>query len=654
MKRKAKKNLFEIYLTTEYVIKEDWLRLFLKISRINGIFKPWNLWICIENNYIRYFVETKRTLPPIIGELGSFLLKKTDETFKIKSKRGMPCMITKHYKTVIDLYDKNESRKSQKIKYVKIRFYPHKWDNYLSTTKLLLQSQNDKMIRRKVFFNACINEFVSIDFSIHSRFFYKKDESLYLETKKVLHILNSDNNKAMLRANVFPYLQDELYLKHNDYDFAKHSVVFGASGTGKSKLISSMIKNLSTDINSKINYKVVIIDPHSSIENDIGGIENCNVIDFKTENNSINLFTNGTDDILSSTESIMSIFKNIIGDRYNSRLERVLRYSIHLLLAIEKFNLVNLRKLLVEIEYRNTTIREAENNIPINIIEFFRVDFNELKTKSYQEAIAPIISFIDEMQLLPAFNNEKNLKNIKEEIKNNFVTILSLDQMTLGLNITKTISGFAMQSILQLVQAHSFTEHIILIIDEVAIIENPIINRFLSEARKYNLSLILAGQYFGQISDELQKAIFTNTVNYFIFRISRADAMILESNIKMEVAVKNQNILNRVRLLTEMEEEGTKESVKTIHRIKILTELEDRECVVRIAKAGKLYSAFKCKTMDFIANPRKRNINLGKENIPSDKNNFKKPFSIKTSNSLKDIMIEQSASRKKLNLENNS
>ena len=43
--------------------------------------------------------------------------------------------------------------------------------------------------------------------------------------------------------------------------------------------------------------------------------------------------------------------------------------------------------------------------------------------------------------------------------------------MTLGLNITKTIAGFAMQQILQLVQAHTFDEHIILVIDEVAVIE---------------------------------------------------------------------------------------------------------------------------------------------------------------------------------------
>ena len=231
------------------------------------------------------------------------------------------------------------------------------------------------------------------------------------------------------------------------------------------------------------------------------------------------------------------------------------------------------------------------------------------------------------MQLLPAFNYENNIKNIKEEIEENFITILSLDQMTLGLNITKTIAGFAMQSILQLVQSHTFSEHIILLIDEVSVIETPIINRFLSEARKYNLSLILAGQYFEQISEGLRKAIFTNVVNYFIFRVSRIDAILLQDNIKMEVAVKNSHN----------------------NRMKILTELKDRECVVRIVKGGRLYSAVKGKTVDFTSVPRikhsRNNEKTHKKIEVKEKN-----FNIESKNTLKDIMAKQSASRKKINL----
>lgn len=625
-----KKNVFEIYLTSPYVRGEEWLRFIYKISKINGIFRPWNLWICFEKSYIKYYIETDRILPPILSEVGQFLIKKTDILLRSRTLISLPYILTKNYKTLLDLYDRFDAKNSQKVKSVKITFFPYKCDNYLSTTHLYLEDVFGNIIDKKVFLNSEIYNFISIDFSTHIRFLYSKNEAKYLNPKKIINLLSSDKNNAILRADVFPYLQDELYLNYTNYDFATHSLVVGASGTGKTKLISSMIKNMSYNTQNKLNYKIVVIDPHDSIKEDIGGIDDSCVIDFKTSDKSVNLFVNSTSDILATTESIISILKNIIADRYNSKLERVLRYSIHLLLEKKEFSLVTLRKLLTEIEYRNKIIRKVEDFIAPNVIEFFRVDFSELKNKSYQEAISPIISFIDEMEMLPALNSTDGISTIEDKIRKNFVTILSLDQMSLGLNITKTIAGFAMQQLLQLVQSHSFYEHIILVVDEVAVIENPILNRFLAEARKYNLSLILASQYFEQISEELQKSIFTNVINYFIFRISRMDAIKLERNIQMELAVNDTAVM----------------------RVKMFSELNNRECIVRIGSGGKMFSAFKGKTLDFVPVPYIEK-EIVEKNLKENKNTEKKkPFSINSNSSLKDIMSKQSTSRKKVNFLN--
>ena len=623
-----KKRMFEIYLTAPTIDSKEWLKLFYKISKINGLGKKWNLWISIENNYIRYFIETKRTLPPVIGEIGSFLIKEVNINFKEKSCIGFPCLITKNYDNLLDMYDRLESRQNAKIKHIKIIFYPYKSDNYFSKTFFYIKKSNDILIKRKVLGNDSIYNFINVDFSKHIRFFYKKSEAKYLDIRKSINVLNSDAENAVISADAFPYLQENLYLDYRNYDFDRHSVVIGASGTGKSKLICSIVKNLSNNINNRLKYKVVIIDPHCSIEDDIGGIPSTKVIDFKDDDDGVNLFVNSSEDILSSVESIISICKNIIADRFNAKLERVLRYSINLLLTREEFNLVNLRKLLTETKYRNTIINDSNVNIRANVIEFFQTDYNELKTKSYQEAIAPIIAFIDEMQLLPAFNNVDNTENIKQVIEENFLTIISLDQMTLGQSITKTIAGFTMQAILQLIQAHTYNEHIILVIDEVALIENPIICRFLAEARKYNLSVILSGQYFEQISSELQKAIFTNVVNYFIFRVSKADAVLLEGNMQMEVAVRNS----------------------IVTRVKMLTELNDRECIVRIGKDGRLLSGFKGRTLDFVSLPRPKKIKKNKKNIVNNEIKKKVEFTINTKYNLENIMKENSTSRKKINL----
>ena len=240
-----KKYIFEIYPTSQFVESEKWLKLILKVSKINGKLSHWNLWIYIENNYIRYFIETKRMLPPILGDIGDFLIKKSDMVMQKKTKIGMPYILTNNYKTLLDVYDKFETRKEQKIRNVKITFFTYKHDNYLSTTHLYLKDREEKIIKRKVFFNNEIYKFISVDFSKHVRFFYQKSEVKYLDTKKVINVLSSDKENAILKADVFPYLQENLYLNYKNYDFAKHSIVIGASGTGKSKLISSMIKNLS-------------------------------------------------------------------------------------------------------------------------------------------------------------------------------------------------------------------------------------------------------------------------------------------------------------------------------------------------------------------------------------------------------------------------
>ena len=279
-------------------------------------------------------------------------------------------------------------------------------------------------------------------------------------------------------------------------------------------------------------------------------------------------------------------------------------------------------------------IKALENELPESTVDFFFSDFNELKNQSYQEAIAPIISFIDEMQMLPVFNqNFTNLKGIKEVISNHFLTIFSLDQVALGVTVAKTIAGFIMQQMLQLVQASAFDEHIIFLIDEVAVVENPILCRFLSEARKYNLSLILAGQYFNQVSEGLQKAIFANVINYYIFRVSRSDAQLLESNIQMEVAVRNSYKL----------------------RMEILTELANRECILRLSQKGKVLSAFKGKTVDFTPFPKSnKNQILGTDLIGNVQNlsiKIKKVqnFSINSKIALKTLMKSQSTGRKKVN-----
>ena len=74
--------------------------------------------------------------------------------------------------------------------------------------------------------------------------FKLKDIVKKIKTEKIIHILKDRKQDAFLKVNTFPYLAEDYYLHLNQYDFDKHSVIIGSSGTGKSKLISSMMLGL--------------------------------------------------------------------------------------------------------------------------------------------------------------------------------------------------------------------------------------------------------------------------------------------------------------------------------------------------------------------------------------------------------------------------
>ena len=611
----------EIYLTKKFISKEEWLELINTISNYNGILRKWKIMITNNRNQIRYFVKTKCSLPATINNLNSFLLKPT-KVVKSPKYSYTFFSLPKAGSSIIDLINYSEIRNKGTLRYLEISFL--KLYEGKIKSKISFYLNKNGIIKKYIVIFAIPTNILSVDFEGNKRYFYKSSPK-YLEINKILHLLNTDSNNSLLAIDTFPYLQGNFYLNQNNFSFDKHSIIIGSSGSGKSKFISLFINNINKNANIHHKYKVVVIDPHASLENDIGGIGK--VIDFKSNLDSIDLFINNSDDIVASTELLLDLLKSLIADQYNSKLERVLRHSIHLLLTDESFSFRNLRKIILDLEYRNDLIKKLKYNLPISVIDFFLSDFNDLKTKSYGEAISPIIGFIDEMEMIPVFNREQNSENLKNTIHDNFLTIFSLDRTKLGDKVTKTISGLIMQQLLTIIQKREIDEHIIFIIDEVAVIENPILSRYLSESRKYNLSLILAGQYFNQITDELKNSIFANVINYFIFRVSKLDANVLVDNFNMKIPLDD----SRDR------------------KIKLLTELNNRECIVRIDRNGILLPAFKGVTLDYTSIPRIKRTIVNSSNDINNKDNstkYKTNFSLKSNVSLKDILISNSSSRK--------
>ncbi len=601
-----------IYLNKDNVSKDSWQELIDYICKYNGYFRKFKIVIEIFNNKLKYYLVTKYRVPPTINSIDDFLIKEEDVNIEIDYIKNKPIILDVD-KNAVELFDISKLKHDRELKYIiiNIRGIGNK---RLFKTYLFFNNSNNYIRRR--FILARPTYILSVDFSNNKRFSYEK-KNKYLNLEKILPLLTS-NNTGVFSVDAFPYLNSDLYLDYKDYDFFKHSLIVGSSGSGKSKLISLLIKNIM--LNSD-DYKVVVIDPHASIEKDIGGLDRTKVIDFFNE--SCDLFLSSNSDIIIKNELLLSVFKNLMKDGYNLKLERVLRYTINLLLVKEDFSFLNIRKVLLDLEYRNKLVKELTPKLNDTVVSFFFTEFNDLKNNYYNESISPIISFIDEMLVFSTF--EKKKIGISDVIKDNDLTIFSLDRSILGDNIVKIISSLVMEEILETAIENRINKKLILVVDEVSLLENPIMERILSEARKFDIALILTEQYFGQISKKLQDAIFANVINYYVFRTSRSDAVILKDVLNIKFA----------------------RSVTDDDKINLLTGLNNREVVVRISKNGKILPVVKAKTTDFVAVPLIRD-KRNKENIVKNiSTSIKTSFSNFTTRRLKDILITLSNSRKK-------
>lgn len=612
----------EIYLTSKSISKESWCTLFLELSNYLGSFSSFQIFVVCKLNKIHYYVRTREVIPTVLGRMSDFMFREVGVSWSFVYKKGIIYM--NHLSdTVVDIFDRESLKNNREVFILELDFRFITGERLLSKGYLYIK-EDQSIIRRKLF-KIFPEVLLSVDF-LKNKKYVCQEQPKCLDFQKSLSLFQSDSLQALLSVPMFPYFSKDYYLNLSSYSFDRHSFIVGSSGSGKSKFISLCISRLAASLDYKLKYKVVVIDPHASIEEDIGGLSNSLVVDFQTVERSVNLFLSSTDNVVVSGELLLSLFSSYMKNLYNSKLGRVLRHSLLLLLYRKEFTFKNLRKVLLEVEYRDKLLKEE---LPDSVITFFLTDFVELKNRYYNEAIAPILSFLDEMELISVFQQEDvDAPSLQEVIQKNFLTLFSLNRTILGENSVRTIAGLIMQQLMTLIQERTIDEHIILIVDEVSVVENPILLKFLAEARKFGLSLILAQQYFEQISKELQDAIFANVINYYVFRVSRRDAITLSSNISMKLA-RDDNEENRISMLVN---------------------LGDRECVVRLGNHGVLLPAFQGKTVDFVPIKKKKETKLSKP-VPKSKVTIapvKKKFEITPNIKLTEILLEQSSSRRNM------
>lgn len=610
---------YEFFFGKPHLTSSDWEELFNFLDWYMRLRGGWRILMRLEVETIHYYLEVPLKLP-LKTNLSSVVLEPIIKIPRIPDSisRFSP---TLHFQISPQKIIEHLSRSGAEFVALEIKSPAV---HVSRVNYMFIYYKQQGQIYRSTFVHTASARLLSFDFSDSHGYQYKKIPQT-LRFDKIVPLLSSSPNRAILKIS--KNFHHEYFLEPSSFDFSKHSLILGESGSGKSKFVAHLIEKIYDT--SCDNYRVVVFDPHDDLKHDLTNINSQKVLSFNSPASSINLLTNNQGSQASSVELFLNLMQGLMRENFNSRLERVLRFSFYLLSESNELSLQSFRKLLLDVNYRNRLCSKYREQLLLNVTHFFLTEFNIIKSQFYDQAIAPIISFLDEIQMLPAFSADASPNNLADLLDQNFLTTLSLNLTKLGLKSTQIITSFLMQQIFQLATSHSFSHHLIVVIDEISILENPILNRFLSELRKYHVSVILIGQYFGQVSQSLRAAILANTANYFIFRVSKADATILSENLQYDFTTKKTPV--------ELKEDF----------IKLLTKQNTRECLAQVRCHGFNYPTFHAHTIDHFSPPfvEKEDQDCNQKS-PSPQIDFS--FDFHSDVSIEQVMKANSTNRKRI------
>lgn len=392
----AEKHWFEIYLLKENIDKKDWDKLLYAISQHMGVMKPWDLIVTTENNTLRYFVGAPRDVGVLSNNLDGMVLQPVSgsavpyPTIGRQSERFVRFVPGGN---LLDLREKYQVKKHKDLEAALFTIRTINVDKSIVRMRLCFKGSRTHSVALKTM-TTLPGQLLAVDFTTNTKYMHRIAPR-FLNIEKATHLLSADNTGALFEVEGFPYFSRQQYLQLASYDFDKHSFIIGASGSGKSKLISLYVDRLYRTA-LKPNYRVVVIDPHDSIADDFSGIEDSQVISFGKQD-SAELFPGAGTDLTSATELTATLFKSVLADQFNARLDRLLRYSLFVLMTAQTMSLENLKRFLADVEYRHQIVDHVQGFVPQNVLKFFGADYNEMRTQYYDSTVLPLVSMVEEM-----------------------------------------------------------------------------------------------------------------------------------------------------------------------------------------------------------------------------------------------------------------
>jgi len=364
----------------------------------------------------------------------------------------------------------------------------------------------------------------------------------------------------LLGNNVYRGIVKPIYFMKKDR--GRHHYIIGKSGTGKSSILSYMIRQ---DI--KNGEGIAVIDPHGDLVDDAlnfipkervkdvilfdpGDMERpmgMNILEAKTADQQ---------DLAASQAT--EIFIKLFGDEiFGPRIQHYFRNACLTLMEDQEegATLIDVPRMFVDEEFRKRKCAKIKNPV---VKSFWDHEYAQTGEREKQEMIpyfsAKFGPFITNHIMRNTIGQPKSAFNFRECMDQGKILLVKLSKGKIG-DLNTQLLGLIMVARIQMAamsradMPEADRKDFYLYVDEFQNFATDSFASILSEARKYRLALIMAHQYISQLTvskngstnTQIRDAVFGNVGTITAFKVGAEDAEYLAK--EFNPAVTEQDLI---------------------------------------------------------------------------------------------------------------
>lgn len=331
-----------------------------------------------------------------------------------------------------------------------------------------------------------------------------------------------------------PEPEEVFYPKLSNNLRTEHMVIVGSTGSGKSQLIQSLVLD-----DLETNASIIVIDSQATLIDNLLNVVPANRLVHLTPSDklypvALNMFQKDQD------SSLYEYIFSSSSEALTPKMAMVYRYVSRLVSVIPNGTIDTMRAILEK--GGMAKYQQYVNQLPPIAQDFFT---NEFSTRAYDETkqgvLRRLYSLLENEVFLSMFTANQNKVNIAREIEEGKVILIDTAKRTLGGEAYKIFGRFFIAQISRAIfsRQYPYDHRVYLYIDEFADYagDEGFIEELLTQARKWNVGVIVAFQFLAQMPDRVLRAILSNTAIKMVGSVASADRRTMATEMGLEPEV---------------------------------------------------------------------------------------------------------------------